>query len=511
MPIRPGLNGEADETTRLLNTDEEQGDSHAYRAADQGTFQLHGKDGSDNSSNGKYDKHQHDTHHVKFPAPPPSPSQRDQKRTRGDRGGAGLWKIAAHEADRAQHRREISEKLRTIDGSVFTECHMADEKLTDIKNKKVKQFYRDQNARISAWFEVDAVVKALAEEILQSFEPQDLDQDGIAEAGGELQVNREQITEMLPAKEREKRQQDARRARIAINVNVAANVLLVAAKAIATIFSSSLSLLASLADSVLDLLMTIIIFSTTKLVAWRSTKLSRMYPVGRRRLQPLGTLVFSVIMVVSFLQILQEAVMQLWRGIHDHHHKLATLPPAAIGSMAGTIGLKGLIWFGCAWQQSSQVQALAQDCKTDVIFNVASLLFPAIGIWTKAWWLDPLGAGLLSIYIIFDWAHTCLNHVNHLSGAHVDDATLRKLMFLAWRFSPVVNAYKNLQAYHAGDGVWVEVDILLDPKVNLKHAHDLAELMQYCFEGLEVVDRAFVTVDYAEQGPSGHAQADSIA
>lgn len=53
-------------------------------------------------------------------------------------------------------------------------------------------------------------------------------------------------------------------------------------------------------------------------------------------------------------------------------------------------------------------------------------------------------------------------------------------MFLAWRFSPVVNAYKNLQAYHAGDGVWVEVDILLDPKVNLKHAHDLAELMQYC-------------------------------
>lgn len=53
-------------------------------------------------------------------------------------------------------------------------------------------------------------------------------------------------------------------------------------------------------------------------------------------------------------------------------------------------------------------------------------------------------------------------------------------MFLAWRFSPVVNAYKNIQAYHAGDGVWVEVDLLLDPKVDLRHAHDLAELMQYC-------------------------------
>lgn len=74
---------------------------------------------------------------------------------------------------------------------------------------------------------------------------------------------------------------------------------------------------------------TLIIFSTTKLVAWQSTKLSRMYPVGRRRLQPLGTLVFSVIMVVSFLQILQESVTRLL----SKEHKIAVLPPLAIGSM----------------------------------------------------------------------------------------------------------------------------------------------------------------------------------
>lgn len=42
--------------------------------------------------------------------------------------------------------------------------------------------------------------------------------------------------------------------RIAVNINVVANVLLLIAKAIATIFSTSLSLLASLADSALDLL-----------------------------------------------------------------------------------------------------------------------------------------------------------------------------------------------------------------------------------------------------------------
>lgn len=52
-----------------------------------------------------------------------------------------------------------------------------------------------------------------------------------------------------------------------------------------------------------------------------------------------------------------------------------------------------------------------------------------------------------------------------------------------------------LQAYHAGDGVWVEVDILLHPHTKLMKAHDISETLQYCLEGLPEVDRAFVTVD----------------
>ena len=78
---------------------------------------------------------------------------------------------------------------------------------------------------------------------------------------------------------------------------------------------------------------------------------------------------------------------------------------------------------------------------------------------------------------MFDWGHTCLKHIDHLGGASVDETSLRKLMYLAWRFSPVVDAYKNIKAYHAGDGMWVECDLLLDPKTNLKEAHDVSELV----------------------------------
>jgi len=95
--------------------------------------------------------------------------------------------------------------------------------------------------------------------------------------------------------------------------------------------------------------------------------------------------------------------------------------------------------------------------------------------------------------------------VVHLSGEAADDRTLRKLTYLAYRFSPVVTGFKAITAYHAGDGVWVEFDLLLDEKTPLNRSHDIAETLQYCAEGLAEVDRAFVTTDYAVSGPTGHA------
>ena len=66
---------------------------------------------------------------------------------------------------------------------------------------------------------------------------------------------------------------------------------------------------------------------------------------------------------------------------------------------------------------------------------------------------------------------------------------------MAWRFAPLVKAYKCVKAYHAGDGVWVEMDVLMDEETKLGKVHDVAETLQYCLEGLKEVDRAFVTVD----------------
>ena len=134
-------------------------------------------------------------------------------------------------------------------------------------------------------------------------------------------------------------------------------MLLLAAKCMAAYYSSSLSLIASLVDSALDLLCTVIVWSTNKLVQWRINRLSRQFPVGRRRLEPIGILVFSIIMVIAFMQVLKESVEKLLPG---GEKKAAELPLIAVGAMLATVIVKGVIWFGCIRVKTTQVQALAQ-------------------------------------------------------------------------------------------------------------------------------------------------------
>ena len=87
-----------------------------------------------------------------------------------------------------------------------------------IKNKKLKAFYEAQNERLNDWLEVDMLVMSMADDVLDSMNPQDVDGDGVAEEGGKLRSTKGDIAPLLPDDEREKRRQGERRAKWAINV-----------------------------------------------------------------------------------------------------------------------------------------------------------------------------------------------------------------------------------------------------------------------------------------------------
>ncbi|KAL3417284.1 cation diffusion facilitator 10 [Phlyctema vagabunda] len=288
----------------------------------------------------------------------------------------------------------------------------------------------------------------------------------------------------IPGMEDDSVESGDRIVQVAIYVNLAANAILLLGKIAVIVLTNSLSVLASLVDAALDFLSTAIVWTTTRMIERQD---QYMYPVGRRRLEPIGVLVFSVVMCTSFLQVGLECINRLRSG--DHSIIELTLP--AIVIMSSTVFIKALCWLWCRVIKNSSVQALAQDAMTDVVFNIF------IGFYAKLWWLDALGGLLLSIFVIFNWAGTSASHIRNLTGAAATADERNVLLYLTMRFARTIKQIQGLQAYHAGDKLNVEVDIVLDENMSLRDSHDLGESLQYVLESVPTVDRAFVHQDYA--------------
>lgn len=286
---------------------------------------------------------------------------------------------------------------------------------------------------------------------------------------------------------------------IAIYVNLTANAILLAGKLVVILLTSSLSVLASLVDAALDFLSTGIVWTTTRMIERQD---QYQYPIGRRRLEPIGVLVFSVIMVTAFFQVGLECLSRLNSG--DHEVIQLTLP--AIIIMSGTVFIKGLCWLWSRLIKNSSVQALAQDAMTDIIFNIFSIIFPLIGFYAGLWWMDALGGLLLSCFVIFNWAGTSAGHIRNLTGAAASADERNVLLYLTMRFAKTIKQIQGLQAYHSGDKLNVEVDIVLDENMSLRDSHDLGESLQYVLESVPNVDRAFVHQDYAGYNLPTHMQ-----
>jgi len=177
--------------------------------------------------------------------PPPQETQAGDQNGNGDLESGGqlgsktpkgqkpaVWRFrdAAHTAVGDKRREDLKNKLlHGIDRDGLEQYRKSDEELKQIKNKEVRKFYQAQNERLNDWVEVDAIVMSLADDVLDSMDP-DPDHDGHNERSSGLNNVQGNIWEFLPEEMKEKRQKAEKKAKWAININVIANIILLIAK-----------------------------------------------------------------------------------------------------------------------------------------------------------------------------------------------------------------------------------------------------------------------------------------
>lgn len=157
--------------------------------------------------------------------------------------------------------------------------------------------------------------------------------------------------------------------------------------------------------------------------------------------------------------------------------------------------MKGALYLYCKRSPNVSAQAFATDHLNDMIVNSTSLAGALLGAYVQ-WWLDPMIAILISLWVMYSWGRQGIAEMVRLVGVSATPEVLQKLTYLAATHAPEhVKQVDTVIAYTAGTHFIAEVDIILAPEMPLKEAHDVGESLQIKLEQIPGITRAYVHLD----------------
>lgn len=298
--------------------------------------------------------------------------------------------------------------------------------------------------------------------------------------------------------------------RIALDLSLYLNLIITFTKLVAYIRTLSLSVLAALLDSVLDVVSQMVLNYTEKHSSMQRS--SAFYPAGAARLEPIGVLTCAALMGMASFEVLKESFQTLINRDSNLEHLTLSEEWFSFWSMLAILGVKlALLWicqkashrrqgYGSA-KASLQLadptlEALAQDHWNDVLSNGVAAVALVLALYSpNLWWLDPLGAISISIYIIVSWYETGREQIEQLTGKSAPTEFIEELKELAEHFDGRM-VVDTCRAYHFGPKFLVEVEVVMPRHTLLKESHDLGMELQYEIEAREEVERCFVHIDY---------------
>ncbi|PKI65549.1 hypothetical protein CRG98_014049 [Punica granatum] len=282
----------------------------------------------------------------------------------------------------------------------------------------------------------------------------------------------------------------AKSEKFAIHTSNIANMVLFIAKVYASVESRSMAVIASTLDSFLDLLSGFILWFTAN--AMRNPNQYR-YPIGKKRMQPVGIIVFASVMATLGLQIILESIREIITKSRPETD--SEKEKWMIGIMVSVTAVKFVLMVYCRRFNNEIVRTYAQDHFFDVITNSVGLATAVLAIHFY-WWIDPTGAIVIAVYTIGTWAKTVVENVWLLIGRTAPPEFIAKLTYLTWNHHEQIRHIDTVRAYTFGSHYFVEVDIVLPEDMLLNQAHNIGEALQEKLEQLPEVERAFVHIDF---------------
>ena len=288
-----------------------------------------------------------------------------------------------------------------------------------------------------------------------------------------------------------------------IKISLYINVIILITKVYAYARTFSLSVLAALIDSFLD----VVSQKVMEHAEHHSSKVKRssaLYPAGASRLEPLSVLTCAALMGMASFEVMKESIEDLCftqgSGLKLHENRNM----ASFWGMIMIVVVKIALLLLCQKAQNKHgkylhdatVEALAQDHLNDILSNAIAAIALLLSMSSPSlWWVDPVGAILISFYIIHSWYTTGKEQIEQLTGKVAPVEFIDELFEIAKNFDERMEV-DVCRAYHFGPKFLVELEVVLPKDTLLFESHDLGMELQYEIEGKEEVERCFVHIDY---------------
>jgi divalent metal cation (Fe/Co/Zn/Cd) transporter len=219
--------------------------------------------------------------------------------------------------------------------------------------------------------------------------------------------------------------------KIAVYGSFAANIALSVLQLYGAIASGSLSLFTTMADSIFDPLSNLTLLLCNKAVQRVDP---RKFPAGKARIETAGNLYFCFLMTSVSLILIAFSTRDLVTGSQketlDFH-----LPSVIAVAIAFCTKLMLFLYCWAIRHQYSQVRILWEDHRNDLFINGFGIL-TSVGGSKLRWWIDPMGAILLSVLIAILWQRTAYSEFQLLIGVTAD-TQMQQLITYICKLTPI--------------------------------------------------------------------------
>lgn len=283
--------------------------------------------------------------------------------------------------------------------------------------------------------------------------------------------------------------------KLCIYGSLVSNVLLAGLQLYGAVSSGSLSIFATAIDSVFDPFSNLIM-----LYCHRTARIAdeTKWPSGKARMTTVGNICFCFIMICASAILIVESIRSIIEHLGDANAPdMEAFHLTSIIAVAIAFTTKFCLMLYC-WplkSTNSQIQILWEDHRNDLFINGLGIVTSVLGSKLK-WWIDPAGAMLLSVMIILSWGNTASGEFRLLIGISARPEFLQLVTYTCVTHHAQVLQLDTCRAYHSGEGIIIEVDIVMARDSTLESTHNVAEDLQNKLERLPGVERCYVHVDF---------------